>query len=83
MHVIWSRKALPPLPLPCDINILPTIYPWNVEKLPTVNFDILHVPVSRLHEFQKRQENYGYGSKRFAKLDSEDRNYRKIPLAIC
>ena len=46
MHVIWSRKALPPLPLPCDINILPTIYPLNVEKLPTVNLDILHVPVS-------------------------------------
>jgi adenylate cyclase len=46
MHVIWSRKALPPLPLPVDINIIPTTESLVIDKIPTVNLAILHVPVS-------------------------------------
>jgi adenylate cyclase len=46
MHVVWPRKALPPLPDPVDIRGSPTAEPLAVEKLPMVNLANLRLPIS-------------------------------------
>jgi class 3 adenylate cyclase len=46
MHVVWSRKSLPALPLPVDTRVLPIAEPLAVERLPMVNLANLHVPIS-------------------------------------
>jgi class 3 adenylate cyclase len=46
MHVVWSRKSLPSLPLPVDINVLPTADSLAIDRLPMVNLASLRFPIS-------------------------------------